>query len=325
MSNTSLLERIKQLGFSEYEARCYLAVFERQSLTVSEVSKLAGIPRSNAYEAMERLLSKGLVVSIPGKMKRYSASDPWILREKSLESVSTSMESELEALERRRKEILDMKIREMIDRKKAIQENIDGVTSELELLYKGSRLNGSPLNYMEILKDPLQIRRKFLDLCSQAKKEILGFVKAPFTYRTAPEKKILALRKEVGSVHDYAIKRGIIERSIWEIGSVKDEVIPYYKKLHARIIPGTNRVTEKLPIKMVVFDRKLVLYQLDDPVEGKPSITSLVTEHPSLANAFIELFEYHWEKAVPMEDYLAAEHAININLKIRTAKKQSKG
>jgi len=325
MGNLSLLDRIRQLGFSEYEAKCYLALFERASLTVSEVSKLAGIPRPNAYEAMEKLSAKGLSASIPGKIKRYTASDPWILREKSLESLSTSMESELEGLERRRKEILDMKIKEMIDRKKAIQENIDGVTSELELLYKGSRLNGSPLNYMEILKDPLQIHRRFLDLCLKAEKEILGFVKPPFTYRTESEKEAFSLKMKIGKTHYNVLKKGIVERSIWEIGSVKNEVLPYFKKMKPRVIPGMNRVTDTLPIKMVVFDRKLVLYQLDDPVEGKPSITSLVTEHPSLANAFAELFEYHWAKATPMEDYLAAEHVIKVKTKSHNIKKRSKG
>jgi hypothetical protein len=153
---------------------------------------------------------------------------------------------------------------------------------------------------------------------------MLGFTKAPFTFGAESEKTILSLKKETGKTHYNVIRKGIVERSVWERESFEEEIIPLIQKAKFRIIPGVNRIAEKLPIKMVVFDRKLVLYQLNDPITGKESMTSLLTEHQSLANAFVELFEKHWGQATPMEDYLKTKYGIDITLNLRATQKGSK-
>ncbi|MFQ6105075.1 MAG: helix-turn-helix domain-containing protein [Candidatus Glassbacteria bacterium] len=60
MSNPSVLKRLKELGLTDYEAKSCLSLLEKDTLTVTEVSKIAGIPRANAYEELEKLLVKGL-------------------------------------------------------------------------------------------------------------------------------------------------------------------------------------------------------------------------------------------------------------------------
>jgi len=296
MNNPGLLERIKQLGFSEYEARCYLALFERESLAVSEVSRLAGIPRSNAYEAMGRLMAKGLVVSIPGKMKRYSVSDPWVLREKYMETLNTSMETELDNLEQRRKEILDMKIREMLDKKKAIQENIDNVAAELESMFKGSRSDVSPLDYLEVIKDPLQTLHRYVGLISEAAREILVFSKPPYSFSN---------KKQEGEQDDIvykALRRGVEVKSIYEITN-ENEKSRLAVKLPLWVRHGEKiRVAEDLPIKLAVFDEKTIILPLEDPVQGVSSLTSLIAGHHALARSMRVLFECYWEKAKEVRD-----------------------
>ena len=315
MSRLSYIEMIKKMGLTEYEAKCYLGLFERESLTVSEISKLAGIPRPSAYEAVAKLMVKGLSVLIPGEIKRYTAADPSLLWEKSLEVFDDPLETELEELEKKKKLILE--------NKKTIQENRDNMIKNLKSLYKTNRANNSPLDYIEVLKDPLQVHHKFLQLCSEAKTEIMGFVRPPFTTIGGSLKETLELKKRQGDTHGSVLKKGVIERSIWEIESVRDEIIPYLEKLDMRFVPGRNRVTSKLPIKMAVFDRKLVLYNFEDQVAGKQSITSMVTQHLALANAFIELFEFHWEKAEPLEDFLLREGVIK-NVKDHSIKGPTK-
>jgi|WetSurMetagenome_2_1015567.scaffolds.fasta_scaffold17078_2 HTH-type transcriptional regulator, sugar sensing transcriptional regulator len=300
MKNHKLFDQIRKLGFSEYETKCYLALFERESLAVSEVSSLAGIPRSNAYDALEKLLAKGLIVSIPGKMKKYAASDPWILKEKSLETLITSTETELENLERRRREILEMKIKEILDRKKAIQENIDGVVKELDLLYKGNRSNDSPLHYVEILKDPLQVQRKATQLCSCIEKEMLAFKKPPF-YFTSKEQEQEQIDAQIA-----ALDRGVTIRSIQEIPRDEADRIGFFEWLRIAVHPEKHklRLIDELPIKMAVFDEKIAMYSMEDPVLGKSSITTILTENSALAKSFKLLFESLW---VTARDYFVFE------------------
>ena len=48
---------------------------------------------------------------------------------------------------------------------------------------------------------------------------------------------------------------------------------------------------------MAVFDEKIVMVALEDPVLKKISLTSLVVEHRNLARTFKIVFEALWEKA----------------------------
>jgi HTH-type transcriptional regulator, sugar sensing transcriptional regulator len=291
MSNENLFEKIKKLGFSEYEARCYLALLERKSLNVGEVSRLAGIPKPNAYESLEKLLAKGLCVSIPGKMKQYAAADPWFLKEKTLENLNNSIEIELENIEEKRKEILH--------RKKLFQEDIENVTNELDSLFKGNQNDGVPFDYIEILREPLQIRHRVIQLANDAKKEILAFTKPPYSFVTKEQ------QEDQKNPQLDALRRRVKTRTIYELPQDEEDQLKLLEAASELIRLGEDaRVIDELPIKLMIFDSKIALFALVDPIIGKPSVTSLVAEHQALAKSFKLLFESFWGKS---RDY----HIIN--------------
>ncbi|MGE5559588.1 MAG: TrmB family transcriptional regulator [Chloroflexota bacterium] len=67
------LEVLARLGFSEYEAKTYLALLHDNPATGYQISKEAGIPRSMVYEALGRLANRGAVMSLPsGDTTRYA-------------------------------------------------------------------------------------------------------------------------------------------------------------------------------------------------------------------------------------------------------------
>lgn len=72
-----LVEVLKNLGLSDYEAKALIALLSKGTLTAKEVSELSGIPRTSVYDVMDSLLSKGLVESYgkPMKFKAVSAND----------------------------------------------------------------------------------------------------------------------------------------------------------------------------------------------------------------------------------------------------------
>jgi sugar-specific transcriptional regulator TrmB len=57
-----LLSSLMATGFSEYEAKVYLALLVENPATGYQVSKKAGIPRSMVYEALGRLSVRGAVL-----------------------------------------------------------------------------------------------------------------------------------------------------------------------------------------------------------------------------------------------------------------------
>ncbi|GAB3666891.1 TrmB family transcriptional regulator [Halopiger thermotolerans] len=52
---------LEELGLTEYEARCFVALTRISSGTAREVSQVADVPRSRVYDTIERLDRKGLV------------------------------------------------------------------------------------------------------------------------------------------------------------------------------------------------------------------------------------------------------------------------
>ncbi len=73
----SIAERLAHLGFSEYEARAYIALLVKNPVSAYELAKSSGIPTSKIYEVLSRLSEKK-VVSILGEdgTKKYMPVEP---------------------------------------------------------------------------------------------------------------------------------------------------------------------------------------------------------------------------------------------------------
>ncbi|KAA3643247.1 MAG: TrmB family transcriptional regulator [Chloroflexi bacterium] len=56
------LEQLTTIGFTEYEAKAYLALLSENPATGYQISKNSGVPRSMIYEALGRLEARGAVL-----------------------------------------------------------------------------------------------------------------------------------------------------------------------------------------------------------------------------------------------------------------------
>jgi predicted transcriptional regulator len=72
----TLVAKLREMGFTEVEAKAYLALVEAgQPLSGYEVAKLAGVPRPNIYPALQHLARRGAVVEAVGEgPPRYRAT-----------------------------------------------------------------------------------------------------------------------------------------------------------------------------------------------------------------------------------------------------------
>lgn len=80
---------LKEVGLTEIEANVYLALIKHGSSLAGKISSYTGIHRRTVYDAIERLIEKGLVTYIRTNNKKYfEAVDPkrllGILKEKEL-------------------------------------------------------------------------------------------------------------------------------------------------------------------------------------------------------------------------------------------------
>lgn len=68
-----MIEHLKNLGLTEIESRCYLALYEKNNQTGYEVAKNLGISRSNVYASLQSLEQKGGCISSGDTKTTYTA------------------------------------------------------------------------------------------------------------------------------------------------------------------------------------------------------------------------------------------------------------
>lgn len=68
----TILETLKNLNFTEYEAKAYLTLLEASPLTGYAVAKNSGVPRSKIYEVLDNLTMRGDILVSPGNTPQYT-------------------------------------------------------------------------------------------------------------------------------------------------------------------------------------------------------------------------------------------------------------
>ena len=71
-----LLQNMRVLGFTPYEARAYHTLVRYGEMTARELSSLSGIPYSKTYEVLSRLQEKGFVEVQKSRPMRFKAVAP---------------------------------------------------------------------------------------------------------------------------------------------------------------------------------------------------------------------------------------------------------
>lgn len=75
-ADQTMIQELKSLGFSEYEARIYVSLIVASPTTAYELAKKSGVPRPNAYSALSSLADRGAAMPISENPVRYVARDP---------------------------------------------------------------------------------------------------------------------------------------------------------------------------------------------------------------------------------------------------------
>jgi len=75
-----LVERLVKTGFTEYEAKVYVALQRVSPATGYQVAKESGVPRSTIYEVLGKLIARGAIVTQSfGDLVRYAPVPPDLL------------------------------------------------------------------------------------------------------------------------------------------------------------------------------------------------------------------------------------------------------
>ena len=96
MDRRAMVEDLKAMGLTGYEAKCYVALASMGPSDPRRVGREAGIPHPSAYEALKTLAGKGWVDLVVRKPVTYRARRPAGVRA----AVKAKMDETFEALEK---------------------------------------------------------------------------------------------------------------------------------------------------------------------------------------------------------------------------------
>jgi|SRR5581483_4932149 len=246
------------LGLTGYEANAYLALTRRARATGAEVARLARLPRQRIYDVLDGLVSRGLATVEPGRPAHYTAVAPG----EAVETLLSARRTELAQLER----------------------EAAHAVARLTPAYRAGRDESDPLSYIEVLREPAAIGKRFSELEASVEREILVFTKPP--YAIEPAENVAGLQ---------LLERGIEARSVYERSLYDDpaqvEAVRVFVEAGERA-----RIVDELPLKLVLIDERIALFTMEDPVAGTPGLTIMVIEHAALARLLKEAFEHVWER-----------------------------
>lgn len=76
-----LSRELQKLGFTDYESKTYIQLLRTNPVTAYELSKSSGVPRANAYHALESLTRKGAAQPVSSEPVRFVPVPPKVLLE----------------------------------------------------------------------------------------------------------------------------------------------------------------------------------------------------------------------------------------------------
>jgi sugar-specific transcriptional regulator TrmB len=91
---------LEELGLTEYESRCYVALTRVGNATAKEVSDLSDVPRSRVYDAVDRLHERGLVDVQQSDPRAYQSVPVEVALESLREEYTSKVDAAGEALDK---------------------------------------------------------------------------------------------------------------------------------------------------------------------------------------------------------------------------------
>lgn len=274
-----IIIEFKNLGFTEYESKVFLALLQGHLMSASEIAQSAKIRRTDVYTVVKTFVEKGYCNEIEtNTILKYEMIDPDVILDK-----------------------MELKIQN--EKNKQIASYRD-LFKKLKPLYRSKKINKDKISNIEMIRGYNQHREvKFIELLKNAKKEILFMVRLE-----------IYISDEVDKTAEQFIKSGGVIKSIYEVGNnfkVKkegkwtegktDDLIKVFRKFENY---GEKLKLSKIKIpNFTIFDRETVFMNIVDKTVPRYNEADLIIKNKDYAESMAEVFNSFWEKSYTLKEY----------------------
>jgi sugar-specific transcriptional regulator TrmB len=272
-----LIQKLKSLGFNEYESKIFIALIKGRNMSVPDIAKSAKIRRTDVYDIMKSFVEKGYCNEIEtNRVLMYEMIDPDVILDK----------LELKAQKENEKHL----------------SNLKDTFKELKPLY-GTEKDDKSLNIELIRGYNLHRVQKFFNLIKNSRKEIHLMIRME-----------IHISEEIDETAARFIKSCGIIKSIYEVNSnfkikKNDRWVECSDKDLQKVFYGFEKYGEQLRLSrskvpnLAIFDRETVFLNVIDKTMKKSNEADIIFRNKDFAETMIEMFDRAWEKSYTLKEY----------------------
>ena len=268
-----ILERLRVLGFTEYEGKVFITLFSGEMMPASKIASLAGIRRTDVYPVLKTFVERGYCNEIEtNSILNYQLIDPQVIMDKLENDVRQEKESKLKVL------------REAF--------------STLKDTYYKKNQTAEDLVRIQLIRGYNKHREsKFIELLKSARKEILFMIRVEMVLSDEIDqiaKKFLNGGGIIKSVYEIVPDFKIKQNRKWQKYGEKEivSILKKYVKYGEQV-----RVTDNKVPNMTVFDREVVFLNIKDKTIPRHNEADLIIRNKDYAESMANMFLNVWNKA----------------------------
>ncbi len=268
-----MIEKLKKLGLTSYEAHTYLALLKLGSAGATEIATRAKVPIGRIYGVLSSLEEAHLVRTQNTRPKRYACVEP---------------KSALEILSRNKQEALKQAAIE-------IETMVDEMTSELSGVMAKKQMK--KFWTVALGEESFELVREGI---SGAQKELLFFMASRMRAERVKLELMDERYNEIIETLNTAVDRGVDTKVILnkEVDFRSIEDIPAIRQLFKHMGREFNsRVADIPATPFDIIDGENVLLVMQNPVNPEQLFAVINVRDTKLAEELRERFFAIWEKA----------------------------
>jgi len=250
---------MEPLGLSPTEEAVYRALLGEPDSSARQIVDRTGLPAPRVRDDLSRLVALRLAQRSASRPVRFRPAQP------------------------------DIAITALLNERQAELDRARLAVPELLAEYHAATTAPPPRTLLEVLTGPRVGYRRFLELLAATSEELLTFDRAR-DGRVAGAVEVEAEAPMLG--------RGVACRAVYEPAALEiPGRLPHLRRLTE--LGEQARVAPRLPLQMLICDRKRALLPLTGAAAG--GTESVVLVGPSaLLDGLIEIFETYWQRSTPL-------------------------
>lgn len=272
MKSEILIERLKSLGFKEYESKVLIVLLSGNPMSASDIAKEARIIRNSIYDILKSFVEKGYCNEIEtNTILNYQIIDPAVILDKITSDHKRSFNRKME--------------------------NLAETFGELQTIYKAESAKvDAPDKSIQLIRGFNKHRvSRYVELVNSSKKEILGMY--------SPRRVVV---DELSQDAKEFIKGGGVIRSIYQLSddaAANDELLKACE-LFAKGGEEVRLADFKVP-NITIFDSENVFINLSSEKNvPKHKQADLIIKNPDHAVHMKDLFMYYWGKSQAIDEFI---------------------